>query len=394
MRREPRFRDGFVGRGLAIAAIATLAAAALLVTGGLVWEVSLLRTTVLSEARTAAAYQLVSQASGAEPGPSQGRAGQTGAVTASATTGDHPHESDLAAEGETVDEETADPGSDTPTAADRGSGDGSPVVAGAPVPNPEGAVAREPSPARPVARTRPEPGPRGPPRASADAPIVMFHYIGPLPANADIFRKDLTVSESLFDGVLQYLADQEAVTVSMDDLMEHYAGGPELPKKSVILTFDDGYDGMYDYAFPMLKQRGMVGTFFIITDFVGRPGYLTWGQIAEMDAAGMSFGAHSLTHPDFTKIGPAELRRQLIDPKQVLEEHLGHPIRFLAYPSGKYNAATIVASKAAGYVAAVTVIHGLTHPASSAFELTRVRAHGADTVPALTARLTPPSWRR
>jgi len=375
------------GRGLAIAAFAALAAAAFLVAGGLVWEVSLLRTTVLSETRTAAAYQIVSQQTGAA-----GRPAQAGA--SAVTTSDRPHDHDLTAEGEAVDGESADPGPDATSAAEHGSGDGPPSSADTTAPAPRVALAPDPSPTPSVARTRPEPGPRGPPRASADAPIVMFHYIGPLPTNADIFRKDLTVSESLFDGVLQYLADQEAVTASMDDLMEHYAGGPELPKRSVILTFDDGYDGMYEYAFPMLKQRGMVGTFFIITDFVGRPGYLTWDQIAEMDAAGMSFGAHSLTHPDFTRIGPAELRRQLVEPRQVLEEHLGHPVRFLAYPSGKYNAATIAATRAAGYLAAVTVIHGLSHPAASAFELTRVRAHGADTVQALTARLTPPSWRR
>src|SRR5207245_385131 len=129
-------------------------------------------------------------------------------------------------------------------------------------------------------------------------PIVMFHYIGSLPPNPDIFRKDLTASVDLFEGVLRYLTDQQATSVTLDDLTDHWAGGPELPKRSVILTFDDGYADAYDYAFPLLKQYGMVGTFYIITDFVGRPGYLSWDQIAEMDAAGMSIGAHSLTHPD------------------------------------------------------------------------------------------------
>ena len=68
----------------------------------------------------------------------------------------------------------------------------------------------------------------------------------------------------------------------MADLFEHFAGGPALPKRSVILTFDDGYDDVYEHAFPLLMQRGMVGTFFITTDFVERPGYVTWDQIIEM----------------------------------------------------------------------------------------------------------------
>ena len=84
----------------------------------------------------------------------------------------------------------------------------------------------------------------------------------------------------------------------------------------------------------------------------------------------------------------------MVQPKQDLEEALGHPVRFMAYPSGKYNPATIAAAKAAGYVAAVTVVHGTIHPASAPFEMTRVRARGADTAAALAARMTPASWRR
>jgi len=228
----------------------------------------------------------------------------------------------------------------------------------------------------------------------ADLPIIMYHHVGPLPPNPDIFRKDLTVSPAVFEDELQHLADQGIETVSFDDLLEHYAGGPELPKRSVILTFDDGYDDSYEYAFPLLQQYGMTGTFYIVTDFVGRPGYLTWEQIQEMDAAGMQIAAHSATHADLSVVRAAELTRQLVEPKRALEEHLGHPVVHLAYPSGKYNTGTIVAAKAAGYKTAVTVVHGISHPSNAPYEVTRVRARGADTAAALTARMTPASWRR
>jgi peptidoglycan/xylan/chitin deacetylase (PgdA/CDA1 family) len=130
------------------------------------------------------------------------------------------------------------------------------------------------------------------------------------------------------------------------------------------------------------------------TDFVERPGYLTWDQIAEMADAGMEIAAHSTNHADFTKIGPAELKRQLVEPKAILEDHLGHPVRFMAYPSGKYNAAAMAATRAAGYEAAVTVNHGTHHMPSMAFELRRVRARGTDTLPEIISRMTPPSWRQ
>src|SRR5947208_12873249 len=137
----------------------------------------------------------------------------------------------------------------------------------------------------------------------------------------------------------------------------------------------------------------MVGTFFITTDFVERPGYLSWDEIGEMADAGMEIAAHSSNHADFTLIGPNELKRQLVEPKAILEEHLGRKIRFMAYPSGKYNAAVMAATRAAGYEAAVTVIHGTHHTPGLAFELRRVRAHGADTVAAIVARMAPLSWR-
>src|SRR5262249_26977117 len=143
-----------------------------------------------------------------------------------------------------------------------------------------------------------------------------------------------------------------------------------------------------------LVQHGMVGTFFVTTDFVERPGYLTWAQIEEMAAAGMEIAAHSSNHADFTLIRPAELMRQLVEPKAILEEHIGQPVRFMAYPAGKCNAAVMAATRAAGYEAAVTVTHGTHHTPSLAFELRRVRARGADSVAEIIARMTPLSWRQ
>jgi peptidoglycan/xylan/chitin deacetylase (PgdA/CDA1 family) len=242
----------------------------------------------------------------------------------------------------------------------------------------------------------PTPTPAAPlrPRESAVLPIIMYHYLGPLPPNADAIRRDLTVLPANFDKQLQYFADREIETVPLDRLMDHLAGGPELPRRAVALTFDDGYADNYEHAFPLLKKHGMVATFFIVTDFVERPGYMKWAQLREMADAGMSIQAHSADHADFTKIGAAQLKRQLVDPKQKLEEALGRPIRFLAYPAGKYSPAVVAATKAAGYEAAVTVNHGILQKANAPFDLLRVRARGTDTVEHLAARFTPASWRR
>lgn len=397
MRRELRFRDLLFGPGLIVAVIGTLGAATLLVVAGLAWELVQLRTTVVTEAPASLVRQATAPSGRQPTRPARPAAeapdtdpadpaphGSSPTLVAAIVEPDHDHEHDLADQPATA---SAAPDDAVPAPAPPG-------AEATPIPPPVVAAEPAPAPAAIVARRRTEPGPRGAPRGTADLPIVMYHHVGPLPPNPDVFRKDLTVSPALFEDELQHLVEQGIETVSLDDLMEHYAGGPALPAKSVVLTFDDGYDDNYEFAFPLLQQYKMVGTFFIVTEFVGRPGYLTWEQIQEMDAAGMSIEAHSATHADLSVVRGAELQRQLVEPKRVLEEQLGHPVRFLAYPAGKYNAGTIAATRAAGYVAAVTVIHGTSHPSASVFELTRVRARGADTATGLLTKLTPASWRR
>jgi peptidoglycan/xylan/chitin deacetylase (PgdA/CDA1 family) len=347
-------RDALLGSGVVVALTLTLSVVAALAAAGLVQQLSGTRVVVMTQRP---ALLVASQA-------------VTGSV-------DHAPEDD--ADAEEIDP-SADPGG---------------VHAEAPLVDEafEPAVEEAPRPEPPAARVQPTPGPRGAPRTSADLPIVMYHHVGPLPPNPDVYRRDLTVSPELFERTLTRLAEQGVETVTMAALFEHFAGGPALPKRAVVLTFDDGYDDNYAHAFRLLKQHGMVGTFFVTTDFVERPGYLTWGQIAEMADAGMEIAAHSSNHADFTRIGPNELRRQLVEPKAILEHHTGQKVRFLAYPSGKYNAAVMAASRAAGYEAAVTVLHGTRHVPGNAFELRRVRARGADTASEIVTRMTPPSWR-
>jgi peptidoglycan/xylan/chitin deacetylase (PgdA/CDA1 family) len=371
------------GKGLVVALSITLVIAAVLVVVGLFRELTGARTTLVAEQRTLSASQ-VAVATLSRTAPDDGDADDPDTDPSA-----DPHVNPTGVAGSLTPgpviaqaEEPPAPGS-RPIAA----------VAPAPAPSPEAVAAVAPSPAPVAARVKPEPGPRGAPRAAADLPIVMYHHVGLLPPNPDIFRKDLTVSPEIFERTLAQLDERQVQTVTMADLMEHLAGGPALPKKSAILTFDDGYDDVYEYAFRALQKHGMVGTFFVTTDFVDQPGYLSWDQIKEMADAGMEIAAHSSNHADFTQIRPAELKRQLVEPKAILEEHLGQPVRFMAYPAGKYNAAVMVATRAAGYEAAVTVTHGTHHTAGLAFELRRVRARGADTAPEIIGRMTPPSWR-
>jgi peptidoglycan/xylan/chitin deacetylase (PgdA/CDA1 family) len=369
-------REIVFGPWLVVAMTLTLVVAAALAGMGLYFELSGARVTIVAARQPAlVAGQMTAEASVPAEADDHDADGDDGDALADPHT--HPTGTAAAIAG----------GTPSPTATAE--------VAAAPSPSasPETIAEASPSP-QTVARKTPDFGPPGAPRATADVPIVMYHHVGLLPPNPDAIRRDLTVSPELFERTLEQLQEKGIGTVTMAELFDHFTGGPALPQRCAILTFDDGYDDNYEFAFQMLKQRGMVGTFFISTDFVERPGYLTWDQIKEMADAGMEIAAHSANHPDFRKLGPAELRRQLVEPKAQLEEATGKPVRFMAYPAGMYNPAVMAATRAAGYEAAVTVLHGTRHTPSLAFELRRVRARGADTAGEIVTRMTAASWRQ
>jgi peptidoglycan/xylan/chitin deacetylase (PgdA/CDA1 family) len=197
------------------------------------------------------------------------------------------------------------------------------------------------------------------------------------------------VTPACFESHLRYLQEAGYTVITLDDLLYALALGEPLPDKPVILTFDDGYEDNYTYAFPLLEQYGTTGTFFIITDFINqaRPGYMTWPQIEAMAAAGQRFGSHSRDHPDLAGQSVDYLVWQALGGKETIEEHLGYHPRWIAYPAGSYDAQTIAVYGSAGYWGGVTTQQGATHTLDGIFELKRVRVRGSHTAEDLAALL-------
>ena len=218
-------------------------------------------------------------------------------------------------------------------------------------------------------------------RGTLQVPILMYHYVSVPPADADIYRRDLSVTPARFESHLKYLADAGYHVITLDDLLYALAQGRELPAKPVILTFDDGYEDNYTNAFPLLQKYDLVGHFFVISDFVNqeRPGYMTWPQIEEMAAAGQRFGSHSRDHPSLKGQSDDYLVWQALGGKEALEEHLGQHPRWISYPAGQYDDRTIAVYQSAGYWGGLTTHQGATHTLDDIFELKRVRVRGSHT---------------
>lgn len=206
-------------------------------------------------------------------------------------------------------------------------------------------------------------------------PILMYHYISVPPADADIYRQDLSVTPEKFRAQMQYLAENGYTTIDLYDLSLAILGKKELPTKPVILTFDDGYADNYLNAFPVLQEYGFTGTFFVVTEFIdqNREGYMTWEMAKEMAAAGNRIEPHSRTHPDLRGQPREKLIWEILGPQETIAYHLGYKPQFFNYPAGRYDEAVIQILQELNFWGAVTTMGGQWHGYEDRFEWTRVR---------------------
>lgn len=183
-------------------------------------------------------------------------------------------------------------------------------------------------------------------------PILLYHRVGAEP-------DDLTVSISRFRQDMEYLQLAGYESLSLAQVKNHLRGNSAgLPEKPVIITFDDGYLDNYSNAFPLLAQYSMKASFYIITGMMGQPHRMTAAQIREMEAAGMDFGSHTVTHRPLGDLASREAESELAESKQTLEDLLGKAVDCIAYPCGSYTAETLKLVRSTGYQEGFTVRPG------------------------------------
>src|SRR3954447_19077555 len=188
--------------------------------------------------------------------------------------------------------------------------------------------------------------------ARAHVPVLCYHQIR-TPTSADgADARPYIVRPSVFAAQMRALDAAGYTTVTGDALVDHLARGTPLPRKPVLLTFDDASVGQYTDALPVLRRHHFVATFFIMTVVLGKPGWLSRGQVRALDRAGMSIGSHTWDHKDVTTYTPADWRTEVDAPTRDLERLVGHPVRLFAYPFGLYRRAAFPHLRRADFSAA------------------------------------------
>jgi peptidoglycan/xylan/chitin deacetylase (PgdA/CDA1 family) len=173
---------------------------------------------------------------------------------------------------------------------------------------------------------------------------------------------------------MSYLAAHGYQVISFPALVGALEHGTGVPPRSVVITFDDGWETQYAVAFPILRQLHFTATFFIFSQPIGvDPGYMTWAQIKELQAGGMTIAAHSRTHPKLT-LPSVALAGEVAGSRGDLQRELGTVPDIFAYPYGIWDDRVASAVRAAGFQAARALSGGEWNSASNLYALHSVLA--------------------
>jgi peptidoglycan/xylan/chitin deacetylase (PgdA/CDA1 family)/nucleoid-associated protein YgaU len=187
-------------------------------------------------------------------------------------------------------------------------------------------------------------------------PVLVYHNI----AAQDKGR--LTLAVRSFDAQIRQLHADGFQAVRLADFLAFTTGRRQLPRRSVLLTFDDGYKSFVQYARPILKDYGYGATLFVYSDFLGGGSALSWQELRTLTEQGFDVQAHSKSHANLRRAeGESEaayakrIEAELAFPNTLYTKHLGRPFTVLAYPFGEMDDELLPYVAKFGYSAAFTV---------------------------------------
>ncbi|MFK0120615.1 polysaccharide deacetylase family protein [Streptomyces sp. NPDC090994] len=217
-------------------------------------------------------------------------------------------------------------------------------------------------------------------------PILMYHAVAAEPNDA---TRALSVTPEAFAEQMAVVADRGLTPLTTAELAAAWRSGRPLPARPVLVTFDDGYEGVHRHALPVLAKHGFPATLFVSTGWLRGPydtggaldTMLDWDQVRELAGAGVEIGGHSHTHPQLDQLHAGDLRHELIHCKEIVTDQVGTaPVSF-AYPYGYSDRRVRAAVRETGYAQALAVGNGLARRAQGPYALRRVtvrRSTGAE----------------
>jgi len=176
-------------------------------------------------------------------------------------------------------------------------------------------------------------------------PTLLYHHIN------ESFVNNITITPRQFEEQLDYLRANSYNVVSLDTALAWLQTGQAVPQKSVLITFDDGYEDFYTAAFPLLQTFNYPATVFPVIEATGHwnewnrrapyiARHLSWPQIEELSRHNITFGCHTLSHHSLVRFDEPQIHHQLKAAQTTLSQKIGQPVTALSYPYGDHNPLT------------------------------------------------------
>jgi peptidoglycan/xylan/chitin deacetylase (PgdA/CDA1 family) len=209
----------------------------------------------------------------------------------------------------------------------------------------------------------------------ATVPILLYHNIPIYSTPSD--RYD--VSAAHFEEQMKLLKDYGYSTITIQQLVNHIKKGHVLPVRPIVISFDDGYQNVYDNAFPIMERYGFTGTVYIVSNRLQSEGFLNQDHLKEIVDHGWEVGSHSMTHTELTQ-NHALVRQEILQSRLDLDKALGIKVFSFAYPFGSLD--WYISSKVLdyGYFAAVGVGNLSQHTFGTVYNLSRREIEGGATL--------------
>ncbi len=222
----------------------------------------------------------------------------------------------------------------------------------------------------------------------------MYHRVAP---SGPSERARWRVTPEAFAEHLSALSERGYTSIRLADWQRALDHGQPLPARPVLLTFDDGYEDFAEHAWPLLQHYGFGALAFIVTGCVGRHNawdtdassepLMHWATLRALRDAGVEFGAHSVTHPRFTVLSPAEAFAEAARSRLQLEQELQLPVDTFAYPYGAEDPVTRHVVGSAGFQFGLSVRSGMAKRHAPWLALPRIEVTGEDDGASLLAKL-------
>lgn len=205
-------------------------------------------------------------------------------------------------------------------------------------------------------------------------PILMYHSISGDKNNS------LCVTPQNFARQIKFLHEKGYSVISLDDLVRRVAGGRKYLPRTVVATFDDGFEDNFIHAFPVLSKYNVPATIFLITGYIDKKeGYLKWDQVSLMHKNGIEFGGHTRNNVYLPSVVNSRiLLEEISGCKADIEKYAGTGARYFSYPMGAFNEKVKNAVELAGYKGACTTNRGLDRLNLDVYELNRIKITNSD----------------